>query len=66
MDAYLLTKTGRSDLADLRRVPPDPPLIEELKTLTRDQDQLIQMQTHPQEAPLISRFFEKEGHNQPF
>ncbi len=45
IDAYLLAKTGRSDLADLHRLQPDSPLIEELKTLTRDQEQLIQMQT---------------------
>lgn len=45
IDAYLLAKTGRSDLADLRRLQPDSPVIEELKQLTRDQDQLIQMQT---------------------
>jgi transposase len=45
IDAYLLAKTGRSDLADLRRLTPDSPLIEELKSLTRDQDSLIQSQT---------------------
>jgi transposase len=45
IDAYLLAKTGRSDLADLRRLPPDSPLLEDLKSLTRDQEQLIQMQT---------------------
>jgi transposase len=45
IDAYLLAKTGRSDLADLRRLQPDSPLIQELKQLTRDQEQLIQMQT---------------------
>jgi len=45
IDAYLLAKLGRADLADLRRVQPDSPLIQELKTLTRDQEQLIQMQT---------------------
>jgi transposase len=45
IDAYWLAKTGRADLADLRRVPPDSPVIQELKTLTRDQEQLIQMQT---------------------
>jgi transposase len=45
VDAYLLAKTGRSDLADLRRLTPDSPLIQELKALTRDQDSLIQMQT---------------------
>jgi transposase len=45
IDAYLLAKTGRSDLADLRRLQPDSPKVAELKTLTRDQDSLIQMQT---------------------
>jgi transposase len=45
IDAYLLAKTGRSDLADLRRLKPDSPLLQELKVLTRDQDSLIQTQT---------------------
>src|SRR5260221_866663 len=45
IDAYLLAKTGRSDLADLHRLAPDSPLGQELKTLTRDQDGLIQSQT---------------------
>jgi transposase len=45
IDAYLLAKTGRSDLADLRRWHPDSPLVAELKALTRDQDSLIHMQT---------------------
>jgi transposase len=45
IDAYLLAKTGRADLADLRRLNPDSEQIQELKTLTRDQDALIQMQT---------------------
>jgi transposase len=45
IDAYLLAKHGRAELADLRRLEPDSPLIAELKTLTRDQDGLIQMQT---------------------
>jgi transposase len=45
IDAYLLAKTGRSDLRDLCRLSPDSPLIAELKTLTRDQDSLIQTQT---------------------
>jgi transposase len=45
IDAYLLARTGRSDLADLRRLTPDTPLIAELKLLTRDQDSLIQSQT---------------------
>src|SRR5258708_28181277 len=45
IDAYLLAKTERSDLADLRRLAPDSPLVQELKALTRDQDGLIQSQT---------------------
>lgn len=45
IDAYLLAKTGRSDLADLRQLKPDEPLVQELKELTRDQDNLIEMQT---------------------
>jgi transposase len=45
IDAYLLAKTGRSDLADLRRLASDSPLVHELKALTRDQDGLIQSQT---------------------
>ncbi len=45
IDAYLLAKTGRSDLADLRRFAPDSPLVQELKALPRDQDGLIQSQT---------------------
>jgi transposase len=45
IDGYLLAKLGRSELADLRRLIPDTPLIQELKTLTRDQDSLIQSQT---------------------
>ncbi len=45
IDAYLLAKTGRFDLAELRRLEPDSATVQELKTLTRDQDALIQMQT---------------------
>jgi transposase len=45
IDAYLLARTGRSDLADLRRLRPDSTLIQELKTLTRDQESLIASQT---------------------
>lgn len=45
IDAYLLAKTGRADLADLHRLNPDSEKIQELKTLTRDQDALIGMQT---------------------
>jgi len=45
IDAYLLARTGRSDLSDLRRLTPDSPVIAELTALTRDQDTLIQSQT---------------------
>ena len=45
IDAYLLAKHGRSEVADLRRLEPDSPLIAELKALTRDQESLIQSQT---------------------
>jgi transposase len=45
IDAYLLAKTGRADFADLRKLTPDSEIVAELKTLTRDQDALIQMQT---------------------
>ncbi len=45
IDAYLLAKTGRADLADLHRLSPDSQKITELKLLTRDQDALIRMQT---------------------
>jgi hypothetical protein len=44
-DAAILARIGRRDWRELRRLPPDPPLIAELKTLTRDQDALIQTQT---------------------
>src|SRR5438132_2960217 len=45
IDAYLLAKTGRADFADLHRLTPDSEKVAELKTLTRDQDSLIRMQT---------------------
>jgi transposase len=45
IDAYLLAKMGRFDLAEMRRLEPDSPTVQELKTLTRDQDALIQTQT---------------------
>lgn len=45
IDAYLLAKTGRADFADLRRLSPDSEIVAELKTLTRDQDALVHMQT---------------------
>jgi transposase len=45
IDAHLLAKIGRLDLAELRRLEPDSSVVHELKTLTRDQDALIQTQT---------------------
>src|SRR5213082_2702634 len=45
IDAYLLAKHGRAELADRRRLEADTPLVQELKALTRDQDSLIQSQT---------------------
>jgi transposase len=45
IDAGILARIGRSALAELRRLHPDPPLIAQLKTLTRDQDALIHTQT---------------------
>jgi transposase len=45
IDAHLLAKIGRLELAELRRLEPDSPIVAELKTLTRDQDALIQTQT---------------------
>jgi transposase len=45
IDAHLLAKIGRLELAELRRLEPDSPTVQELKTLTRDQDALIQTQT---------------------
>jgi transposase len=45
IDAYLLAKHGRAELADLRRLEPDSSIVQELKALTRDQDSLIQSQT---------------------
>jgi transposase len=45
IDAHLLAKLGRLELAELHRLEPDSPTVQELKTLTRDQDALIQAQT---------------------
>lgn len=45
IDAYLLAKLGRLDPTELHRLQPDSPTVAELKTLTRDQDALIQTQT---------------------
>ncbi len=45
IDAHLLAKIGRLDLAELRRLEPDSPTVQELKTLTHDQESLIQTQT---------------------
>jgi transposase len=45
IDAYLLARTGRSDLRGLRPLNPDSPLVQELKGLSRDLETLIQNQT---------------------
>jgi len=45
IDALLLARLGRSELADLRRLVLQSPLVEELRELTRDQDHLIHLQT---------------------
>jgi transposase len=45
IDAHLLAKLGRLELAELRRLEPDSSTVQELKALTRDQDALIQTQT---------------------
>jgi transposase len=45
IDAHRLSKMGRLDLSELRRLAPDSAIVQELKTLTRDQDALIQTQT---------------------
>lgn len=45
IDAYMLAKHGRAELADLRQLKPDSPLGAELLGLTRDQESLMQMQT---------------------
>ncbi|RDV80506.1 IS110 family transposase [Ammonifex thiophilus] len=42
IDARLLADIGRSDLRRLRRLNPDSELIQELKTLCRDQDILLE------------------------
>ncbi len=53
---------GRLDLGELRRLEPDSPTVQELKTLTRDQDALNQTQTRLVQgvlpcgiAPLMNR-----------
>ena len=65
IDAYLLAKTGRSELADLRKLQPDAPIVAELKLLTRDQDGLIQSQTRlvNQLVPLVAHiaYYDKES-----
>jgi hypothetical protein len=41
IDAYLLTKAGRADIANMHQLNPDSEGIQKLKELTRDQDALI-------------------------
>lgn len=45
IDAYLLAKTGLNEWQDLRPLKPDSAVVQELKSLTRDQDSLIESQT---------------------
>ncbi len=45
IDAYLLAKTGLNEWQDLRPLKPDNAVVPELKSLTRDQDSLIESQT---------------------
>jgi transposase len=45
LDALLLARKGRSDWPDLRMLQPDGPLVQELKTLTRDLESLLREQT---------------------
>jgi transposase len=45
IDAHRLPKMGRFELAELRRLEPDSATVQALKTLTRDQDALVQTQT---------------------
>jgi transposase len=45
LDALLLARKGRSDWPNLRMLRPDTPLLQELKTLTRDLTSLLAEQT---------------------
>lgn len=45
IDASLLAKTGRADVADVHRLTPESEKVAELKGLTRDQESLIHMHT---------------------
>lgn len=45
IDARLLARAGYFNLSDLHRLEPDSETVQELKTLTRDQDALVRMQT---------------------
>jgi transposase len=45
LDALLLARKGRSDWPHVRVLRPDSPLIQELKTLTRDLEGLVREQT---------------------
>jgi len=45
LDARLLARLGRNDWPALRVLPPDGPLLQELKTLTRDLEGLLREQT---------------------
>jgi hypothetical protein len=45
LDARLLARLGRNDWPALRVLPPDGPLLQELKTLTRDLEGVLREQT---------------------
>jgi transposase len=45
LDAFLLARKGRSEWPDLRVLQPAGPVVQELKTLTRDLESLLREQT---------------------
>lgn len=45
IDARLLARAGYINISDLHRLEPDSETVQELKTLTRDQDTLVRMHT---------------------
>ena len=61
IDAYLLARTGRSDLADLRPLQPDSPLLQELKALIQSQTRLLNQLTACLKAyyPVAPELFSK-------
>lgn len=53
IDARLLADIGRSDFRRLRRLNPDSEHIQELKTLCRDQDALLEDVTRLTKRPTV-------------